>query len=262
MIQMSLPAFHDIPRHRPILASEAFFLPSFATLSTLCPPGPLHLCPSAFLLSAGWLLHLRGASQGRTPNRLRRAPALWSRWGPAGSWRPSARRVCCARASGCRADACAGLGQVAALARTAALRPAMGCSSSALHKASHGSRLRSGEQGTRPHPRPGLGIRVGSHPGGPKGATGVRPSRREAGSSLRMGLNPERSATPSVRNLAATAVTAEPRAGALRRREPGAGRPRPPVRSRRAGVKARTRSAAAFSETDESLPVTIGAIFS
>lgn len=58
---------------------------------------------------------------------------------------------------------------MAALTHKAALLPAMGCSSSALNKAGDGNRLRSGEQGTRLHPRPGLGVAL--LPRVPKGAT-------------------------------------------------------------------------------------------
>lgn len=129
----------------------------------------------------------------RSAVRLRSAPT-----GPSGqSWRssPAAGAICAG--SELRADARAGFRQVAALVHKAALLPAMGCSSSALNKAGDGSRLRSGEQGTQPHPRPGLGIRVGLLPGGPKGATGVRPARQGAGCSLRTGVHPERCATPS-----------------------------------------------------------------
>lgn len=93
------------------------------------------------------------------------------------------------------ADARAGLGQVATLVHRAALLPAMGCSSSALNRASDSSGLRRGEQGTRPLPRPGLGIRVGLLPGGPKGATRVSPARQGAGCSLRTGVGPARLAT-------------------------------------------------------------------
>lgn len=129
----------------------------------------------------------------------------------------------------------------------------MGCSSSALNKAGDRNRLRSGEQGNRPHPGPVQGFRVGSLPGGSERCDSC-PLRPAGG-----GLMPEAgSGTLSavrfpLKVWSGTSVTQGATVWVRPTRQawgPGLGLLCPPARVLR-GVKSLTPRGAAFSSTDE-----------
>lgn len=184
------PAFHSLLGHHPY-ASKTLCLSAFSTTSTFSPPGLFSLSSSACSLAVAW-----------------RPLALWVAPFPAQvSTRSPAPLCACAgdeqaeaeelrRCGGLRGPVPRGAG-TAGRARPPGLTPArggaaaMGCSSSALNKAGDSSRLRSGEQGTRPHPRQGLGIRVGSLRGCHEGVTPTHCARQGSGSSLGMEVDPE-----------------------------------------------------------------------
>lgn len=201
VIQTIPPALHPLPRHHPY--------PCFRGLFLFCLYHAAHLLsswllgPVLFCFPALWLLAPRAAAfppGARLPFLPRGSPtprcalALCSRGSRARRIRGTFEAAGTSWDPGSRANSAWGwdrcLHSPAGCTPARGSVAAMGCSSSALNKAGDSGRLRSGEQRTRPHPLPGLGIQVGLLSRGPRGATRAHPAQQRAGSSLRMDVKP------------------------------------------------------------------------
>lgn len=167
MIQMIPPAFHSLLRQYPY-ASKAPFLSALSTSPTFSPPGSFSLSSPACSLSVAWLRALWVAPFPAQVSTRSPRSAVRLRSAAAGDGQAESQEL--RHRGGLRGPVPRQAG-TGGRARPPGLTPArggaaaMGCSSSALNKAADSSRLRSGEQGTRPTPARALGFES-AHSGG------------------------------------------------------------------------------------------------